>query len=38
MGDEFTIEKNNYVDEEKKRITENFKAELDNEEIKLKID
>lgn len=27
MGDEFTIQKNQYVDEEKKKITENYIAE-----------
>ena len=38
MGDEFTIQKNNYVEEEKKKITENFKNELANQEVRLKIE
>jgi len=37
-GDEFTINKNAYIEDEKKKITENFKNELANEEIKLKIE
>jgi len=36
--DEFTIEKNQYLDEQKKIISENFKIELANEEVKLKIE
>ena len=38
MGDEFTIQKNQYVEEEKKKITENFKNELANQEVRLKIE
>ena len=30
IRDEFTIQKNNYVEEEKKKITENYKNELAN--------
>ena len=37
-GDEFTIQKNSYVDEEKKKITENYKTMLANDEVKMKID
>ena len=37
-GDEFTIQKNGYVDEEKKKITENYKSELANQEVRLKIE
>lgn len=36
--DEFTIEKNQYLDEQKKIITENYKIELANEEVKMKIE
>ena len=36
--DEFTIEKNSYLDEEKNKITENFKNELSNAEVRLKIE
>lgn len=38
MGDEFTIQKNSYVEEEKKKITENYKNELSNQEVRLKIE
>jgi vacuolar-type H+-ATPase subunit E/Vma4 len=38
MQDEFTIEKNSYLDEEKNKITENFKNELANAEVRLKIE
>jgi hypothetical protein len=38
MQDEFTIEKNSYLDEEKNKITENFKNELSNAEVRLKIE
>ena len=38
MGDEFTINKNSYVEEEKKKITENYKNELANQEVRLKIE
>ena len=38
MGDEFTIQKNQYVDDEKKKITENYKAEMSNQEVRLKIE
>lgn len=38
MGDEFTIQKNNYVEEEKRKITENYKNELANQEVRLKIE
>ena len=37
-NDEFTIEKNQYLDEQKKIIAENFKIELANEEVKMKIE
>lgn len=37
-GDEFTIQKNQYVDEEKKKISEDFKNKLANEEVRLKIE
>ena len=37
MGDEFTIQKNQYVEEEKKKIMENFKNELANQEVRFKI-
>ena len=36
--DEFTIEKNQYLDEQKKIISENYKIELANEEVKMKIE
>ena len=36
--DEFTIEKNQYLDEQKKVIAENYKIELANEEVKMKIE
>lgn len=35
--EEFTIEHNKYIDEQKKVMDDNFKAELQNEEVKLKI-
>jgi hypothetical protein len=38
MQDEFNIEKNNYLDEEKSKISENFKNELANAEVRLKIE
>ena len=38
MADEFTIQKNNYVEEEKKKITENYKNELANQEVRMKIE
>ena len=38
QANEFTIEKNNYVAEEKIKITENFKNELGNQEVRLKIE
>jgi len=38
MGDEFTVQKNQFVDDEKKKITENFKAERANQEVRLKIE
>lgn len=38
MGDEFTIQKNQYIEEEKKKITENYKNELANQEVRLKIE
>ena len=34
---EFTIEHNKYIEEQKKEMDENFKAKLQNEEVKLKI-
>jgi len=36
--DEFTIERNQYLDEQKKIISENYKIELANEEVKMKIE
>lgn len=38
MADEFTIQKNTYVEEEKKKITENYKNELANQEVRMKIE
>jgi hypothetical protein len=38
MGDEFTIQKNQYVDDEKKKITENYINERANQEVRLKIE
>ena len=38
MGDEFTIQKNQYIEEEKKKITENYKNELANQEVRMKIE
>ena len=35
---EFIVQKNNYVSEEKIKISENFKNELDNQEVRLKIE
>jgi vacuolar-type H+-ATPase subunit E/Vma4 len=35
---EFIIQKNNYITEEKLKITENFKTELENQEVRLKIE
>jgi hypothetical protein len=35
---EFIVQKNNYVTEEKLKITENFKNELENQEVRLKIE
>ena len=34
---EFTIEHNKYIEEQKKIMEDNYKAELQNEEVKLKI-
>ena len=36
-GDEFTIQKNNYVEEEKKKISDNYKKDLAAKEVQLKI-
>ena len=36
-NNEYTIEKNKYVDEQKKIMDDNYKAELQNEEVKMKI-
>jgi vacuolar-type H+-ATPase subunit E/Vma4 len=36
--DEFTIQKNTYIEDEKKKIAENFKNELANNEVRLKIE
>lgn len=36
-ANEYTIEKNKYVDEQKKVMDDNYKAELQNEEVKMKI-
>lgn len=38
MDDEFTIQKNNYVAEEKEKISENFKNELANQTVRMKIE
>lgn len=38
MGDEFTIEKNAYVDDEKNKIAQSFKNELENQEVRMKIE
>jgi hypothetical protein len=38
MGDEFTIQKNQYVEEEKMKISENYKNELSNNIVRLKIE
>ncbi len=38
MADEFTIQKNSYVEEKKKEITENLKNQLANQEVQLKIE
>ena len=35
---EFIVQKNNFVSEEKVKITENFKNELENQEVRLKIE
>ena len=35
---EFIIQKNNYITEEKLKFTENFKTELENQEVRLKIE
>lgn len=35
---EFIVQKNNYITEEKLKITENFKTELENQEVRLKIE
>lgn len=35
---EFIVQKNQYITEEKLKITENFKNELDNQEVRLKIE
>lgn len=35
---DFIISKNNYITEEKQKITENFKNELENQEVRLKIE
>lgn len=34
---EFTIEHNKYIDEKKKEMEDNYKADLANEEVKMKI-
>ena len=38
MEDEFTIQKNNYVAEEKLKIKDNFKNELANQTVRMKIE
>jgi vacuolar-type H+-ATPase subunit E/Vma4 len=35
---EFIVQKNNYITEEKQKITDNFKTELENQEVRLKIE
>ena len=37
-ADEFTVQKNTYVDEEKRKIAENYKNELANHEVRMKIE
>ena len=36
--DEFTVQKNQYVDDEKKKIRDNFEAETANQEVRIKIE
>tara|TARA_B110001450_G_C17552991_1_gene453457 strand:- start:540 stop:911 length:372 start_codon:yes stop_codon:yes gene_type:complete len=38
MGDEFTIQKNQYVEDEKKKIAETYKNQLSNQTVRLKIE
>ena len=38
MNEEFNSQKTTYLDEEKKKIQENFKNELANEEVRMKIE
>ena len=38
MDDEFTVQKNNFIEMEKKKITENFKTRLANEEVRMRIE
>ena len=38
MADEFTIQKNQYIEEKKQEIHETLKNELANQEVKLKIE
>ena len=38
MGDEFTIQRNQHMVEEKKKIVENLTNNLANEEVRLKIE
>ena len=37
-GDEFTIQKNQYVEDEKKKIAETYKNQLSNQTVRLKIE
>ena len=37
QADEFTIQKNSYVEEKKKEITDSLKTQLANQEVQLKI-
>lgn len=38
MDDEFTIQKNNHMMEEKKKIAGNMQTNLENEEVRMKIE
>jgi len=38
MDDEFTVQKNQYVEDEKKKIQENYKTDLSKQIVKLKIE
>ena len=38
MNDDFTVGKNQYVEDEKKKIEKNYETELKNQQVKLKIE